>query len=162
MATISTLAGPDGPLTHVTVALGRHRMPERTFYGCLEFMDGLTKEVPTWKTGRLKAAQPPADQMDDILRKWISGDEIKYGPMFKDLMPGRDEVWELKTADLRIFGWVYRPKVFVAALVGYADWYKPPNPTKSYNDAREKVLTARDALDLDPPKFATGVFDALV
>jgi hypothetical protein len=71
----------------------------------------------------------------------------------------------MKTADLRIFGWVYRPKVFVGAFVGYADDYKRQGgqpPKESYDAARDRVVQIRDRLDLDKPKFATGVFDALV
>jgi len=82
--------------------------------------------------------------------------------MFKDLMPATDEVWEFKTADLRIFGWLYRPRVFIAALLGYADFYKPPSPVGSYEDARKHVMSIRNTLDLDEPKYATGTFDDLV
>jgi hypothetical protein len=100
--------------------------------------------------------------MDDLLSKWIAGAPMRYGRMFQDLMPSRHEVWEMKTADLRVFGWVYRPRVFIAALLDYADWYKPPTQIKSYNEARDRVVALRDALDLDEPKFATGTYDALV
>lgn len=68
----------------------------------------------------------------------------------------------MKTDDLRIFGWMYRPRVFVAAFGDYADWYKRPNPTKSYDDARDRVVRERAAIDLDPPKFTSGEFHDLV
>ncbi len=87
---------------------------------------------------------------------------MRYGRWMHDLEPGRDEVWEMKTADLRIFGWIYRPRVFIASFVGYADWYKQPKPQKSYDTAREQVKEIRAALDLDEPKFTGGVFDALI
>lgn len=162
MATITTLSGPDGPLSGIVVPLPVGVLPERSFYGCGEFMETFAGELPRWTTGRLKAAQTPAEQMDDILEKWIRGKKIRYGKMFQDLMPGTDEVWELKTADLRIFGWIYRPKVFIAARLGYADLYKPPNPRLSYEDARKFVMDVRQKLDIDPPKFTGGNYDALV
>ena len=69
--------------------------------------------------------------------------------MFKDLTPATDEVWEFKTADLRIFGWIYRPKVFIAGILGYADHYKSPSYLRSYDDARNRVVAMRNTLDLD-------------
>jgi hypothetical protein len=118
-------------------------------------------ELPNWQTGRLNAATTPKDQMDVILFKWLSGKEMLYPKWINDLMPGRDEVWEMKTADLRIFGWMYRPCVFIAAFLDYADWYKQPNPIRSYNAARERVKNIRAVLDLDEPKFTTGTINAL-
>ncbi len=100
--------------------------------------------------------------MDSILFKWISGDRINYGRMFKDLTPASDEVWEFKTYDLRIFGWIYRPRVFIAAFLDYADWYKEPTKKYYYEGTRDSVVGVRNKLDLDEPKFATGAFDALV
>ena len=52
-------------------------------------------------------------------------------------MAMRDEVWELKTADIRVFGWIYRPLIFIAAFADYADLYKGKNAPRSYPDARK-------------------------
>ena len=125
-------------------------------------MEGLAKDLPTWERGRLKSAQTPQEQMDGVLHTWISGRPIRYSRMFQDLMPATDEVWEFKTADLRIFGWIYRPSVFIAAFLDYADWYKRPTVCKSFDDARDDVVAMRNDLDLDEPKYATGAFDDLV
>lgn len=162
MATLNTLSGTSGPLTLIRVPLGRGMQPQRSFYACPDFMGTLVGEFRTWRTGRLNAALSPQDQFDVILQKWISGQKMLYERMIQDLMPTRDEVWELKTADLRLFGWIYRPRVFIAAKLGYTDWYKPPTKRFTYEDARNEVMNVRDRLDLDPPKFATGEFDALV
>jgi hypothetical protein len=81
------------------------------------------------------------------------------------LRPTRHSVWEMKTADLRIFGWLYRPKVFVAAFAGFADDYKKQNgqpPKESYSEARDRIAWLRGHLNLDPPSFVTGDYDALV
>jgi hypothetical protein len=71
----------------------------------------------------------------------------------------------MKTADLRIFGWIHRPKVFIATFAGFADDYKPQNgkaPKQSYDDARERVIWIRGRLELDQPAFVTGDYNALV
>ena len=162
MATLSTLSGAGGPVTSLTVPLRKGQLPQRSIYGLPEFMEGLTNDLPTWVCGRLKANQTPQEQMDGILHTWISGQTIRYSRMLQDLMPVTDEVWEFKKADLRIFGWFYRPRVFIAAFLDYADWYKGPTKKCYYGDTRDSVVRIRKTLDLDEPKFATGAFDALV
>ncbi len=162
MATLSTLSGHDGLLTKLTVRLEKGQQPLRSIYGLPEFMESLTNDLPTWGCGRLEADQTPQEQMDSVLHTWISGRSIRYNRMLQDLWPSTDEVWEFKTADLRIFGWFYRPRVFISAFLDYADWYKEPTKKYYYEDTRNSVVGVRNKLDLDEPKFATGVFDALV
>ncbi|MGA2817363.1 MAG: hypothetical protein ABSE67_13885 [Xanthobacteraceae bacterium] len=110
----------------------------------------------------MKAQDTPSEQVDNVLYRWISGKDIIYSRQFQDLMPMADEVWEMKTADIRIFGWMYQPRKFIAVFGDYADLYKGRNKTRSYDDARGKVVRERDNLDLDQPKFVSGTFDELV
>jgi len=77
-------------------------------------------------------------------------------------MPHQDEVWEAKTPDLRIFGWMYKPRTFVAVFGDYADLYKGRNPRKSYDAAVRRVVRTRNDLRLSAPKFVSGTFDELV
>lgn len=163
MATLIILSGPDGPLTSLSIPLRRGEQSLRSFYALPGFMKTMEQELPKWVTGKLEAPQSPQEQFRGILRRWNANrPRLEYDRHFKDLMPGRDEVWEMKSPDLRFFGWMYKPCVFIGSILGYADWYKRPRPLKSYEDAREGVLRDRGALDLDPPKFEKGTFDALV
>jgi hypothetical protein len=82
--------------------------------------------------------------------------------MFHDMKPEKDGVWELKTADLRIFGWMYRPRQFIAVCGGYTDDYKEPTKTKDYARDKRAVIEARTALPLDGRKFVVGAFDDVV
>jgi hypothetical protein len=161
MATLDSIP----TVTRVTIPLGWGEFDERKFYGLPSFMNDLQNVIPGLRAGRLNAPHSPSDQMDDILRKWITGKPMRYDRWLKDLSPQSSETWEMKTADLRIFGWIYQPKIFVAAFTGYTDHYKPQRgrrPIESYDDARDRIVEIRNRLDLDEPKFATGVFDALV
>lgn len=162
MATINTLLGDQGPLTDIQVPLRRHEYQRRWVHGSHEFVRWILEDVPKLQQGRLNAHDTPQEQLDQILYRWIAGKQIAYSRMFKDLMPGRDEVWELKTADLRVFGWLAERCRFIAVLGDYADHYKGPNRRRSYETARQFVVQYRDRLDLDEPKFVTGNFDALV
>jgi hypothetical protein len=78
------------------------------------------------------------------------------------LSPKEDEVWEFNTIDLRIFGWIYRPNIFIGVFGDYADLYKVGRRRKSYDDAVQCVVSRRNRIPLDEPKFATGKFDDLV
>ena len=161
MATLDSIP----TVTRIKIPLGPGEFDERQFYALPSFMNDMQNVVPTWDAGVLDAPLSPLQQLDDILRKWITGKPMRYGRWLKDLSPVSSETWEMKTADLRIFGWIYRPKVFVAVFIGYADNYKSQKgdrPVEAYDDARDRVVENRKRLDLDEPKFATGVFDALV
>lgn len=161
MATIlKLLAG--NQLFNITVPLKRSEFQSRWVYALPTFVDWKSVELPKLQQGRLKATETPEEQFDNILFKWITGKEIRYGAMFKDLSPIGDEVWELKTVDLRIFGWMFHKDKFVAVFGDYADNYKPPSRKASYNVAMAKVVSARKKLDLDQPKFITGVYDDIV
>lgn len=150
-------------LIRVTVRLRHDQFHERRLYAFPTFLEWVKNEVPKMVTGRLKAAQTPLEQLQVRLREWMAGNPMRYGRMFQDLLPrDRDYVWEMKTPDLRIFGWMYRPKQFIAVFGDFADDYKPPTRTKSYADARKQVVKARDDIPLDGDKYSDGDFDDLV
>ncbi|MGA8497220.1 MAG: hypothetical protein WB764_17170 [Xanthobacteraceae bacterium] len=134
----------------------------RWIYGFPDFPPWLARDLPNLKPGRLNAADPPQEQVDNIFYRWITGKEIIYSRQFQDLLPMADEVWEMKTADIRIFGWMYRPLKFIAVFGDYADLYKGSKKTRTYEAARRRVVAERDRLNLDAPKLATGTFDELV
>ena len=163
MATLDNLTGSEPPILHgIEVPLERGRQSERLIYGFPELIEWMASKLPHLEAGRLKAADTPLEQLDYALYRWISGEPVAYGRMFKDLMPIRDEVWELKTADLRIFGWMYRPRIFIGVFGDYADLYKGRKISASYATAISRVKDARNKLDIDPPKIASGNFDELV
>jgi len=149
-------------LIPVVFRLPRGQFYERKIYAyptCLEWM---RNDVPKMTTGRVASAFTPKEQLIERLRQWISGDPMAYGRMFHDMDPKSDGVWEFKTADLRIFGWMYRPREFVAVCGGYTDDYKEPTKIKNYADERREVVRVRDALPLDGKKYTEGGFDELV
>ncbi len=85
--------------------------------------------------------------------------------MFQIMRPNSDHVWEMKSADIRVFGWIYRPRKFIAVFGGLADDFKSQQgnaPKESYAEARKRVLWNRDRIALDHPLYAIGEYDALV
>jgi hypothetical protein len=161
MATFSKLLDEKN-LIWITRQLPRGQFHERKFYAFPECVRWMKVEVPKMVTGRERSAFTPYEQLMERLRQWMAGDRMKDGPWFHDMDPKTDAVWELKTADLRIFGWMYQPRSFIAVRGGYADHFKEPTKIKNYADERREVIKARGALPLDGDKFVEGDFDELV
>jgi hypothetical protein len=149
-------------LIRVTVPLPRGQFHDRKLYAYPKCLEWMRNDVPKLVTGRFASALTPKEQLIERLRQWMAGDPMAYGRMFHDMDPRSDEVWEIKTADLRIFGWMYRPCEFIAVCGGYTDDYKEPTKIKNYADDRREVVRARDSLPLDGDKYAKGDFDDLV
>jgi hypothetical protein len=163
MATIDILTKrTPKTLELISIPLDRGERVERLIYGTPIMMKWLRDDLDRLERGRLKSTETPKDQLYIWLRRWITGKSIVYNKMFKDLMPMNDEVWEAKTVDLRIFGWMYKPCIFIAAFPDYADHYKGRGATATYKDALNKVKQIRNAIDLDEPKYAVGTFEFLI
>jgi hypothetical protein len=164
MATLATLTYHLNPpaLHKIDVPLDPGELELRLLYGFPAFIEWLWQELPNLHPGRLRAAQSPKQQIDYRFYQWVSGQEISYNRMFKDLSPASAEVWEMKTVDVRVFGWMYKPGVFIAVFGDYADFYKPPSARKSYESAIRRVKDARERLELDEPKYVGGTFHELI
>lgn len=66
-------------------------------------------------------------------------------------------VWELKTTDVRLFGWFHVPKCFIIGNVDTkARYLEMPGLSGGY---RDNSAFRRDKLDLDKPKFILGGYD---
>ena len=64
--------------------------------------------------------------------------------MFHDMLPREAGVWEMKTADLRYFGWMYQKREFIIARCGYTDDFKDSTKKKTYGEEREEVIKRRE------------------
>jgi hypothetical protein len=161
MATFDNLLEA-GVLVRVVFRLPRGQFHDRKLYAFPECLAWMRNEVPRMATGRIASAFTPKEQLIERLRQWMSGEPMAHGRMFHDMEPVSDAVWEIKTGDLRVFGWMYRRCEFIAVRGGYADDFKEPTKIKDYADERREVVRARAALPLDGQKYVEGDFDDLV
>lgn len=161
MATFDKLL-EDGVIVRVKLRLWRGQFNDRELYAYPECLRWMRAEVPKMVTGRVQSEFAPKEQLFNRLLQRITGKPMTRGRMFQDMLPRSAEVWELKTPDLRIFGWMYRPRKFIAVCGGYTDDYKEPTKTKNYGDDRDAVIRARHELPLDGEKFVTGEYNDLV
>ena len=62
--------------------------------------------------------------------------------------------WELRTPDVRVFGWLPARRHFIAVS---GEMKRRLKPSSKYTPFIQGVVAFRDALDLDAPKALTGV-----
>jgi hypothetical protein len=64
-----------------------------------------------------------------------------------------DGIWELKTADLRLFGWFLQKDCFIVSDIDDTGRIKQSNLYRGYC---LQAVRRRDALELNEPKFIRG------
>jgi hypothetical protein len=111
--------------------------------------DDLPALTSTWKV-----ETNPIQQLDALVDEFCSGATLCYGPQFHPIEHVEDGIWQLKTADLRIFGWFHVKDCFVGWRTGLADFIKDHD---LYHGFAGETARFRSQLDLDKPKFVPGV-----
>lgn len=95
----------------------------------------------------------PLEQLDDLLNAYCAGEALIHDRQIKALHHWDNGVWELKTGELRLFGWFYSVDLFIVGCIDFATRVKKYSLYAGY---RDEVIRFRDSLDLDPPKFLPG------
>jgi hypothetical protein len=151
MATISYLVEA-GALYKLDPQLAPRQQEDRMVYTSPLLKTWIEETLPTlasnWNLSEL-----PIQQLDSYMASFASGDPLIYVKDFRPLNPIGQGVWELKTADLRIFGWFYRRDCFIGVQ---ADTAWRVKESRMYHAYREATVRFRDFLDLDNPKFIPG------
>lgn len=103
--------------------------------------------------------EEPREQLADIFRRVMTGENInEFHP--KTLWRHPDWLHELRTADLRIFGWFWRSTHFLVGEISVKSNFA--DKVVTYNGYLESCRALRDFLDLDPPKFIEGEIDDIL
>lgn len=153
MATLQKLCS-DGVLVRVNVELDAGDSIERLVFAYPKFVEWAQNVLPLTQSSIAELAEQPDEQVDALLHDFISGVRMGYGKRYKRLQPGEQEIWELKTADIRLFGWFARKHVFVITA---GEEKKRLNVIEGlYGGYRNEAARLRDTLDLDPPKYIPG------
>jgi hypothetical protein len=126
--------------------------PERLFYASDRLRKWLNESLPAMASD-WDLEITPIEQVGDLIDVFCGGNELAVETMFKCLNPHENGVWELKTEDVRIFGWFYRPDCFIGHCADNATRIKKHRLYTGYSG---EVQRFRDEVDLDPPKFIAG------
>lgn len=97
--------------------------------------------------------ETPAEQLDALISQFALGEPLTYSWHFKPLVHLADGIWELKTGDLRIFGWFPVKDTFIAVD---ADMKERIRDLAMYRPYCEQAARFREALPLNEPKFVPG------
>jgi len=152
MATTLDLA-TRGLLWKLDAQLGPPQQELRMFHAGPKLVAWIQNDLPKLESV-WKIEQRPDEQLDDLLQVFCSGEALTVGWQFRCLTPIANGVWELKTADLRVFGWFHQKDCFIGVVADTADRIKQYKLYAPYS--RVEVARFRDALDLDQPKFVHG------
>lgn len=152
MATLIELAR-QGLLLKLSLKLDRYEFEHREMWLTVNVRDWFADELPVLTPYR-EGDIHPAQQIRAMLRDFLTGEEFDEGRMFRRMQPYERDVFELKTPDVRIFGWFYKPRVFIASHVCTME--KAHAAPGIHNYFRDETVKARDAIELDPPKWVYG------
>lgn len=95
----------------------------------------------------------PMEQLDQLLVDFSVGTALAVETQFKCLQPVGHGVWELKTADVRMFGWFDTKDCFVCAAADTAYRVKHFNLYQGYIS---EVARLRDALLAPDGQYVEG------
>jgi hypothetical protein len=114
--------------------------------------DWLANTLPTLESD-WGIERTPTQQLDSLVGVFASGEVLCFEQQFKPLGHLGEGVWELKTPDLRVFGWFPQRDCFIADRADLASRIKQHHLYRGYVG---EVVRFRNDLDLDEPKFLTG------
>lgn len=151
MATLIELLD-DGQVSQIDPALGPRQQEFRRLYVLPDLQKWLEEDLPTLGS-TWNIEQSPQEQLDALIAIYCSGDTLTYQRAFKPLNNIADGIWEMKTADLRVFGWFPHKDHFIGVSADLTEQIKHLNLYRPYC---EEAIRRRDKLELDEPKFIQG------
>jgi hypothetical protein len=151
MATLATLQ-QQGKLIRIDPGLDPCVQEERMILAAPQLIEWLKSKLAalgsTWELDRT-----PQEQLAVLFEVFAAGEPLTFDHTFKKLHPRGEGVWELKTADVRVFGWFPKKDIFIAVVADTAERIKQHQLYPGYIGT---VARFRAHLDLDEPKFLTG------
>lgn len=132
----------------------RYEIPERAIYGTSEVITWIKGNINGLETdGYIHGAATPKQQLASLLRAYVRGDSYEDFMLPKIMSPNSAWVWELRTHDLRLFGWFYRRGCFIVTDI---DTKANCTDNALYNGYRDQCVAWRDACELTPPLVTEG------
>jgi hypothetical protein len=143
-----------GELVRIEIELDPDEVPQRLIYALPRVIDWMSKVLPGLTTdGYFPGAAAPAEQAEALLYEVISGRSPSAMPPHC-MLPNTEGIWELRTHDLRFFGFFWKRGVFV--MTSAETKAKCLQVSGLASGHRNNAVQFRDRLDLDEPKFVPG------
>lgn len=152
MATIANLL-ENGFLVALDITLDGRVQPWRRLVASPQFVTWVQRDLPNLESSSIGCEITPIEQVDALFSRFVSGETLHFDRQFHCLRPSTAGIWELKTIDVRVFGWFYAVDLFIAFAGSHADIVKDRHLYPGYRDQAKRH---RDLLDLDEPKYVPG------
>jgi hypothetical protein len=153
MPTITELLD-SGAIIKIDVELAPRDQPLRLLYGTPQFVEWLRQILEGVEPPRQLGQTSPAEQIDDLFHSFLSGEPLIFTRQFRVVRAEENAVWELKTPDMRIFGWFMAKDCFVAVFGNWADTIKDHDLYRGYRIAIRRL---RRELGIDATLCVKGV-----
>jgi hypothetical protein len=153
MPTITDLVD-NGAIVRIEVELAPRDQPLRLLYGTPQFVVWLQEALAGAEPQQRLGQTSPAEQIDDLFHSFLSGAPLVFTRQFRAVRAEDNAVWELKTPDVRIFGWFMAKDCFVAVFGNWADTIKDHDLYRGYRIAIRRL---RRELGVDATLCVKGV-----
>jgi hypothetical protein len=137
--------------------LGPRELEQRQVYLSKAAAKWLDDVLPNMDS-QWNSSHSPLEQVDALLARFCSGGALAHSRQFHAMHPITKGIWELKTADVRMFGWFFEKDCLVISNCENAQRLKNVKPNQPSVYARNVSAAAsfRGILNLDEPKFLEG------
>lgn len=132
--------------------LGASDQEIRSIYGSTRVRDWIRDVLPT-AASQWNLDESPAQQLDSFMEIYALGEPLTFRHQFSPIRYRGEGIWELKTADIRMFGWFYEKDVFIASAIDEAWRVKEHNLYQGYAG---EAVRFRTQIDLDGGKHVQG------
>jgi hypothetical protein len=148
MATLIELS--KSPALEVIDPLEAGELSWRSLYATMGFIEWLDGSLPGVVHNTLYSDLTPTEQVFAVFYEYVIGDNFSSDRRFKKLnYTPSQHVWEFKTDEIRVFGWIPRKDAFVCC---YGDSKDNIEVNNSYGRYIAQTAYVRNTIDLDEPK----------
>ena len=146
MATLLDIVAA-GAIVKLAPILGAREQEERVIYASPKLLSWIQGVLPTLSSN-WNISMSPLEQFIDLHSTFAAGECLVFGNDLNPLHPIDNGIWELKTADLRVFGWFVRQDCMIAQCADTAANVKNHNLYVGY---RDETVRFRNQLNLSDP-----------
>jgi hypothetical protein len=141
-------------IVKLEVPLAPRQQPKRLLYGTPDFVEWLTRIMCGDEPSNRLGDATPSEQIDHLFHIYLSGLPMEFTRQFRMIRAEENAVWELKTPDIRVFGWFIEKDCFVAVFGDWADRVKEHDLYRGYRIAIRRL---RRELNIDNNLCVQGV-----
>ena len=141
-----------GVLYKLDASLGWREQEERMIFAFPKPMQWMMEVLPD-EASEWNIESTPFEQLDAFAHAYCAGHELVIERQVRCMRHISHGIWELKTPDIRLFGWFVRRDCFICTAANTAANVKQ---YRLYDGYRDEAVRLRDSLELDEPKYVAG------